>query len=132
MKLFLAAPDSGLPSALTALVAQESAMHFFMNDVFAAPASALPSLPTALLSQVSCAKTAPPANVAINAASNMLLIIVFSLGCWPAALEFDRKNPVRSRAHVRPAAPSSAPQRDIPECSHKRPLQLSMHAPNDF
>jgi hypothetical protein len=53
MKLVLAAPDSGLPSALTALVAQESAMHFFMNEVLAAPASALPSLPTALVSHVS-------------------------------------------------------------------------------
>jgi hypothetical protein len=32
-----------------------------------------------LLSQVSCAKAAPPANVAINAASNMPLIISLSL-----------------------------------------------------
>jgi hypothetical protein len=68
-----------LPSALTALVAHVSVMHFFMKDVFAAPASGLPSLPTALLSQVSCAKAAPPANVAITAASNMPLIISLSL-----------------------------------------------------
>ena len=81
MKLFFAAPESGLPSALTALVAHKSAMHFFMKDVFAAPARGLPSLPTALLSQVSCAKAAPPANVAINAASNMPLIISLSLPC---------------------------------------------------
>src|SRR6201992_2666621 len=81
MKLVFAAPESGLPSALTALVAQLSAMHFFMKDVFAAPASALPSLPTALLSQVSCAKAAPPANVAITAASTMPLIISMSLPC---------------------------------------------------
>src|SRR5580692_10178856 len=81
MKLFFAAPDSGLPSALTALVAHESARHFFMKDVFAAPASALPSLPTALLSQVSCAKAAPPANVAIIAASIMPLIIWLPLPC---------------------------------------------------
>jgi hypothetical protein len=78
-ELFFAAPESGLPSALTALVAHVSVMHFFMKDVFAAPASGLPSLPTALLSQVSCAKAAPPANVAITAASNMPLIISLSL-----------------------------------------------------
>src|SRR5580658_9256652 len=96
MKLFFAAPESGLPSALTALVAHESAMHFFMKDVFAAPASALPSLPTALVSQLSSAKAAPPANTAIKPANNMVLIIVLSLGCWPAVFEFDRKKPVRS------------------------------------
>jgi len=32
MKLVFAAPASGLPSALTALVAQASAVHFFMNE----------------------------------------------------------------------------------------------------
>src|ERR1700726_4498572 len=79
MKLFFAAPESGLPSALTALAAQVSAIHFFMKDVFAAPASALPSLPTALLSQVSCARAAPPAKVAMNAANNTLRSMFFSL-----------------------------------------------------
>src|ERR1700722_3558772 len=98
MKLVFAAPESGLPSALTALVAQLSAMHFFMKDVFAAPASALPSLPTALVSQVSCAKAAPPANMAITPASTMVLIIVVSLECWPAVFEFDSKILARSRA----------------------------------
>jgi len=100
MKLFFAAPESFLPSALTALLAQLSFMHFFMNDVFAAPASALPSLLTALLSQVSCAKAAPPANVAMNAASNMLRIILV-LPSMLAEFEFDRKNPARSSV-VRP------------------------------
>src|SRR5258707_2707665 len=66
MKLVFAAPESGLPSWLTALVAQGSAVHFFMNEGLAAPASGLPSFPTALLSQVSCARAAPPANVARN------------------------------------------------------------------
>jgi hypothetical protein len=78
MELFLAAPDNGLPSALTAFAAQLSARHFFMNDVFAAPASALPSLPTALLSQVSCAIAVPAANVAIIAAKNTALIMFLS------------------------------------------------------
>ena len=59
MKLFLAAPASGLPSALTALGVQASCLHFFRNEVLAAPASALPSLPTALLSQVSSARADP-------------------------------------------------------------------------
>jgi hypothetical protein len=79
MKLVFAAPESGLPSALTALVAQESAMHFFMNEFLAAPASGLPSLPTALLSQVSCAKAAPLANVATNAANINFLSMPLSL-----------------------------------------------------
>jgi hypothetical protein len=61
------------------LVAQESAMHFFMKDDFAAPASALPSLPTALVSQLSCAMAVPRVNVATNAANNTLLIMFRSL-----------------------------------------------------
>src|SRR4051794_20293196 len=64
IKLFLAAPASGLPSALTALGAQASSLHFFMNEVFAAPARGLPSLPTALLVQVSSARAEPAAKVA--------------------------------------------------------------------
>src|SRR6516225_4457339 len=79
MNEVLAAPESGLPSALIALAAQESAMHFFMNEVLAAPASALPSLPTALVSQLSWANAAPPANVATNAANSNFLSIFFSL-----------------------------------------------------
>src|SRR4029079_6679751 len=79
MKLVFAAPESGLPSALTALFAHASAMHFFMNDVFAAPASGLPSLPTALVSQASCANAAPPANVRTNAANINFLSMGFPL-----------------------------------------------------
>jgi hypothetical protein len=63
MKLFLAAPDSGLPSALTALPSQASCLHFFTKLVLAAPDRGLPS-ETALLSQdcaaaVLTAKAAP-------------------------------------------------------------------------
>jgi hypothetical protein len=79
IKLVLAAPESGLPSWLTALVAQVSTMHFFMNEVLAAPASGLPSLPTALLSQVSCARAAPPANAKTNAANINFLNMILSL-----------------------------------------------------
>src|SRR6185437_15763030 len=78
MNEFLAAPDSGLPSELTALVVQESAMHFFMNEVLAAPASGLPSLPIALLSQLSCAIAEPTAKVASNAATNTVRIMFLS------------------------------------------------------
>src|SRR4051812_45350707 len=80
IKLFLAAPASGLPSAPTALGVQASALHFFMNEVLAAPASALPSLPTALLSQVSSAKAEPAAKVATIAARKIRFIMGVSLG----------------------------------------------------
>src|SRR5258706_9100422 len=79
MKLVFAAPASGLPSALTALVAQLSAMHFFMNEVFAAPASGLPSLPTALVSQDSCAAAEPSANAVMIAAKKIRFIVGSSL-----------------------------------------------------
>src|ERR1700682_998307 len=79
MKAVFAAPESGLPSWLTAWVEQVSAMHFFTNEVLAAPASGLPSLPTALLSQVSCARAAPPANATTNAANIIFLSMVLSL-----------------------------------------------------
>src|SRR5690349_119518 len=79
MKLVLAAPASFLPSEPTALVSQESWLHFFMNEVFAAPASGLPSLPTALASQVaSCAKAEPAAKVAMMAARKIRF-----MGCLP-------------------------------------------------
>src|SRR5262249_55980839 len=77
MKLFLAAPASFLPSEPTALVSQESCMHFFMNEVLAAPASGLPSLPMALESQgASCAKAEPAAKGAITAAKKIRFIVV--------------------------------------------------------
>src|SRR3569832_1211922 len=69
MKLFLAAPESGLPSLLTALPAQASALHFFRKLVLAAPESALPSLPPALLSQ-DCAMAEPAA------------LVVLLCACW--------------------------------------------------
>jgi hypothetical protein len=55
MKLFLAAPESFLPPALTAFGAHASRLHFFRKLLSAAPASGLPLLPTALLAHVSCA-----------------------------------------------------------------------------
>jgi hypothetical protein len=55
MKLFFAAPLSGLPSPLTAFGSHESFLHFFTNAVFAAPASGFPSLLTAKASQALCA-----------------------------------------------------------------------------
>src|SRR5882757_6933350 len=82
MKLFLAAPASGLPSELTAFGEQASRLHFFTNAVLAAPASGLPSLLTALASQLSvagaCASAAPIANTEIKAASAIRFIILSS------------------------------------------------------
>src|SRR5262249_8125375 len=68
MKLFLAAPESFLPSELTAFGAHASRLHFFRKLLSAAPASGLPLLPTALLAQVSCAMAGPIAKAAIMAA----------------------------------------------------------------
>src|SRR5665647_413638 len=68
MKLFFAAPESGLPSLLTALLSQASSLHFFTKLFLAAPASALPSLLTALISQAVCAIAEPMAKDVIKAA----------------------------------------------------------------
>src|SRR6478609_7952238 len=58
MELFLAAPDSGLPSALLAL----SVQHFFMWLAFAAPASGLPSADMAVQA-APCARAGAAANM---------------------------------------------------------------------
>jgi hypothetical protein len=65
MKLFLAAPCSGLPSALTALLLQASRLHLRTKLIFAAPCSGLPLAPTAWLSQ-DCAAAVPTAKHTIN------------------------------------------------------------------
>jgi hypothetical protein len=65
MKLFLAAPCSGLPSALTALLLQASRLHLRTKLIFAAPCSGLPLAPTAWLSQ-DCAAAVPTAKHRIN------------------------------------------------------------------
>jgi hypothetical protein len=71
-KLVFAAPESGLPSLLTAL----SAQHLFMKLAFAAPASGLPSLPTAFDAHVaSCAIAEPHAMIKARAAANMVLFM---------------------------------------------------------
>src|SRR5581483_239843 len=90
MEAVFAAPESFLPSALTALASQASWVHFFMNEVFAAPASGLPSLPTALASQdASCAKAEPAAKVAITAANKIRFMVLspwtkksLGIGTW--------------------------------------------------
>src|SRR4051794_31130278 len=55
MKLFFAAPASGLPSLLLAFGSQASFLHFFTKAALAAPARGLPSLLTAWGSQALCA-----------------------------------------------------------------------------
>jgi hypothetical protein len=49
MKLFLAAPESFLPSELTAFGSHASRLHFFRKLLSAAPASGLPFLSIALM-----------------------------------------------------------------------------------
>ena len=72
MKLFFAAPLSGLPSDPIALGAQVSRLHFARKAVRAAPASSRPSFPIALLSHVpgACADAEPIAN-AVNKTASM-------------------------------------------------------------
>jgi hypothetical protein len=50
----LAAPESFLPSALTAFGKHVRRLHFLRKLFNAAPASGLPFLPSALLEHVSC------------------------------------------------------------------------------
>src|SRR5579863_4904710 len=84
IKLFLAAPCSGLPSALTALGSQASFLHFFTKLFLAAPWSGLPVALTAWLSQ-DCAMAAPTGKNAIEAArakvARAMCFIVTSLSC---------------------------------------------------
>jgi hypothetical protein len=71
MKLFLAAPESFLPSTLTAFGKHASRLHFLRKLLSAAPASGLPFLPTALLAHVSCAIAGPIAKAAIMTAKRI-------------------------------------------------------------
>src|SRR3954471_15153436 len=105
MNEFLAAPASFLPSALTALVSQLSAMHFFMNEVFAAPDSVLPSLPTALVSQdASCAIAAEPrAKVATTTATRIRFIGPLPYRASSRSIGHRNRRPLKpsTPAHVR-------------------------------
>src|SRR5262249_38427835 len=75
MKLFRAAPLSGLPSEPTALGVQASFLHLVIDAVLAAPESGLPSALTALAAQLSgagagaCATATPIANTETKAAN---------------------------------------------------------------
>src|SRR4029077_415182 len=89
MKLFFAAPLSGLPSEPIALGPHASRLHFAMKLVLAAPASSLPSFPTALLSHVTgaCATAEAMENVVSKTASINRVIVLSSLSgdarAWP-------------------------------------------------
>src|SRR5215472_10349179 len=76
MKLFFAAPLSGLPSDPTALGAQASRLHLIRKAVRAAPASSRPSFPIALPAHVpgACADAEPIAN-AVNKTASMSRVI---------------------------------------------------------
>jgi hypothetical protein len=84
MKLFFAAPKSGLPSLPTALIWHASFLHFLTKLVFAAPASGLPSLPIAWLSQAVWAIADPMVNDMTKAARNsrFTLFAPFLIHSW--------------------------------------------------
>jgi hypothetical protein len=77
MKLFFAAPLSGLPSDPIAFGAQVSRLHFARKAVRAAPATSRPSFPIALLSHVpgACAAAEPIAN-AVNKTASMSRVML--------------------------------------------------------
>jgi hypothetical protein len=77
------APDSGLPSLLTAI----SSQHFFIELILAAPARGLPSFDIALVSQEFAASADPVANVSITAAITKRLM-AFSLFAALAAFGY--------------------------------------------
>jgi hypothetical protein len=80
MKLFFAAPESFLPSELTAFGSHASRLHFFKKLLSAAPASGLPFLSTALLVHVSCAIAGPMARAAIIVAKRIRFTDFLPLG----------------------------------------------------
>ena len=82
MKLFFAAPLSGLPSEPTALGAQASRLHFVRKLVLAAPARGFPFLSTALVSHVPgagipCAAAGPTATLTANALTTIETMNLF-------------------------------------------------------
>src|SRR6516165_11390311 len=82
MKLFFAAPLSGLPFDPTALGAHASRLHLARKAVRAAPASSRPFFPTALPSHVpgACAAAEPMANAVNKTAS--ISRVIFTLHPW--------------------------------------------------
>src|SRR5262249_29454474 len=118
MKLFLAAPLSGLPSDPIALGSQASRLHFAMKLVLAAPARGLPSFDTALLSHVPgagvpCA-TAELIADAISKTASINRVIVFSIvGNEKRALP-TTKRPYRTGTNGTSAFGARTSARDLP------------------
>src|SRR5450432_4256993 len=106
MTASLAAPESGLPSLLTALPSQASALHFLTKAVLAAPESGLPSLLMALASQLA-AMADPAANDEITSA-RIIRFIVFSSGHGGLAL---LRNDVSTNWHA-PQTPEIAESKE--------------------
>src|SRR5262245_43109448 len=118
MKLFLAAPESFLPSELTAFGAHASRLHFFRKLLSAAPASGLPFLSIALLAHVSCAMAGPIAKAAIMAAKIIRFMglppvgepVVYSKNCGSQQPRACTLNGHFPRLPVRPALFDERPQ----------------------
>src|SRR5262245_3515924 len=108
MKLVFAAPESGLPSLLTAFDSHASSLHFLMKLVLAAPVRGLPSLLTALVAQ-DCASAVPTEKEVIRRATKMRFIVT-SICC--SAIESIRRhlgeNCRTPRTAWVPRAPNSA------------------------
>src|SRR5262249_29105401 len=122
MKLFLAAPLSGLPSDPIALGSQASRLHFAMKLVLAAPASGLPSFDTALLSHVPgagvpCAAAELIAD-AISKIASINRVIVFLHRWEREARAGDHDPPYRTGTKGTSAFGAGTSARDTP---HRRP-----------
>src|SRR5271166_6007257 len=90
IKLFLAAPESFLPSALTALGKHVSRFHFLRKLLSAAPASGLPFLLIALLAHVSSVNAGPIAKAVIMAAKRIRFMACSPTGSWSRAFNESR------------------------------------------
>src|SRR5215475_4603849 len=110
MKLVFAAPESGLPSLLTAFDSHASSLHFLMKLVLAAPVRGLPSLLTALVAQ-DCAIAVPTEKKVIRRATKIRFIIT-SVCC--SAIESVRRHFGETAAR-RTAGFREQPNSAIPE-----------------
>jgi hypothetical protein len=132
MKLFLAAPLSGLPSDPIALGSQASRLHFATKLVLAAPASGLPSFDTALLSHVPgagvpCAAAELIAD-AISKIASINRVIVFLHRWEREARAADHDPPYRTGAFGAGTSARDTPHRRPGANAQKRLLQKKRDA----
>src|SRR6516225_10247986 len=139
MKLFLAAPESFLPSELTAFGAHASRLHFFRKLLRAAPASGLPFLSIALLAHVSCAIAGPIAKAAIMAAKTIPFMglppvgqpVVYSKNCGSQQPQYvaRRRRRLRFRSNCLPASAPRGIDAEWQTSTSARACTLNSHLP---